>query len=274
MNRARSDAGPVHNRRFRGAGASRVRLSAVIPALNEERNIGWVLNRMPADVDEVIVVDGLSTDRTVEVAAAIRSDVKIVHELRPGKGTALRAGFARARGRYVVMLDADGSMDPSEIVRYVAALEEGYDLVKGSRFLADGGTADISWIRALGNFALLGTANLIYRQRFTELCYGYMGLRRSTIPRMRLSATGFEIETQIVSHALRAGLRVAEVPSFEAERRSGGSNLRTFPDGARVLRELVRSRVRSWPPEPHVAVLPVDLSPAVGGAIEALEHSG
>ena len=101
-----------------------------------------------------------------------------------------------------------------------------------------------------------------------------MALRRSAIPRLRLTATGFEIETQIVSHALRAGLKVAEVPSFEAARRSGGSNLRTFPDGGRVLRELIRARARSWPREPAPPALPADLSPAVRGVVEALEQTG
>jgi glycosyltransferase involved in cell wall biosynthesis len=246
----------------------------VIPALNEERNIGWVLDRLPDAVDEVIIVDGLSTDRTADVALASRPDAQIVHEMQRGKGAALRAGFAQARGRYVVMLDADGSMHPNEIGRYVAALDEGFDLVKGSRFLADGGTADISRLRAAGNFALLAAANVMFGERFTELCYGYMALRRSAIPRLRLTASGFEIETQIVAHALRAGLKVAEVPSFEAARRSGGSNLRTFPDGARVLRELIRARARSWPHEPDPPVLSADLAPAVRGVVEALEQTG
>jgi hypothetical protein len=116
--------------------------------------------------------------------------------------------------------------------------------VKGSRFIDGGGTTDISRLRALGNFSLLALANRAYGCRFTELCYGYMGLRRSAIPRLWLDADGFEIETQIVVHAVKAGLRIAEVASFEAPRRSGESNLRTFRDGGRVLRELMRARSR------------------------------
>jgi glycosyltransferase involved in cell wall biosynthesis len=229
------------------SGAGRRGVSAVVPALNEEKNIGWVLARLPECVNEVLVVDGRSADGTVDVARQVRPDVRIVKEMTPGKGAALRAGFAAATNDYVVMLDADGSMEPGEIERYVALLDEGYDVVKGSRFLAGGGTTDISRVRAIGNLSLLGVANWMYGARFTELCYGYMAFRRSVIERLRLSATGFEIETQIVSHALRAGLRIVEVPSFEAERRSGESNLRTFRDGARVLNELVKARMRRWP---------------------------
>jgi glycosyltransferase involved in cell wall biosynthesis len=215
-------------------------VSVVIPTLDEERNIAWVLNRLPSVVDEVIIVDGRSTDGTVEAALAARSDVRVVDEPTPGKGAALRAGFEAARGDVIVMLDADGSMHPDELTRYLDRMGEGYDLVKGSRFLPGGGTADISRLRAVGNLALLGFANWLFRCEFTELCYGFMALRRSALPRLRLTADGFEIETQIVASALREGMRVAEVPSFEAARRSGVSNLRTFRDGSRVLRELLR----------------------------------
>ena len=223
---------------------ARQTISAVVPAINEEENIGWVLDRLPDCVDEVVVVDGRSTDDTIGAALRARPDALVVHELAPGKGAALRAGFAASRGDYVVMLDADGSMEPAEITRYVGMLDEGYDLVKGSRFLDGGGTTDISRLRAYGNFALLAVANRLYRSSFTELCYGYMALRGHAIPRLCLTADGFEIETQIVTHAVRAGLRIAEVPSFESPRRSGDSNLRTFRDGSRVLSELIRARKR------------------------------
>src|SRR4051812_811599 len=227
-----------------GDGSMLRTVSAVIPALNEGQNIEWVLTRLPDCVDEVVVVDGRSTDDTIEVARRIRPDARIVHEMRPGKGVALRSGFEHSRGDYVVMLDADGSMEPAELTRYVAMLDEGFDLVKGSRFIDGGGTTDISRLRALGNFSLLALGNRAYGCRFTELCYGYMGLRRSAIPRLGLDADGFEIETQIVVHAVKAGLRIAEVASFEAPRRTGESNLRTFRDGGRVLRELLRAHRR------------------------------
>jgi glycosyltransferase involved in cell wall biosynthesis len=223
-------------------------VSAVIPTLNEERNIGWVLERLPNIVDEVIVVDGRSTDDTVYTALTTRPDARIVQERTPGKGAALRAGFDAAYGDIVVMLDADGSMHPREIERYVDAIRDGADVVKGSRFMAGGGTTDISRLRAVGNFALLGLANRLYDRRFTELCYGFMAFRRTALPALHLCADGFEIETQIVVHAVRAGLQIVEVPSFEAERLHGESNLRTFRDGTRVLREMLRARVASWPP--------------------------
>src|SRR6266446_10936580 len=107
---------------------STARLSVVVPAKNEARNIGWGLERIPASVDEVVLVDGRSTDRTVEVARAIRPDIVVVRDDEPGKGAALRAGFEAATGDFVVMLDADGSMNPGEIEGFVGLLESGHDL--------------------------------------------------------------------------------------------------------------------------------------------------
>lgn len=215
-------------------------VSVVIPTKNEARNIGWVLERMPSYVDELIIVDGLSTDGTVDVARMIAPHVVVVNEARPGKGAAMRAGMARARSECVVVMDADGSMDPSEIALYANALADGADLAKGSRFIAGGGSTDITRLRAFGNAQLLALANALFRTNFTELCYGFMALRRSAIARLALDADGFEIETQIVTRAVRVGLRIAEVPSQEAERRYGESNLRTFRDGWRVLASMVR----------------------------------
>ncbi len=228
---------------WRPAAAPRsLSVSVVIPTKNEARNIGWVLERMDPIVDEVIIVDGLSRDDTIGVARAVRPDVVVVEHAVPGKGEAMRAGFAAATGDLVVMLDADGSMDPAEIVRFVEALVDGHDFVKGSRYLPGGGTSDITLLRTMGNSALTQLANLLFGTRYSELCYGYMAFRRSRLEELGLTSTGFEIETEIVVKAQRAGLAITEVPSFESPRRHGVSNLHTFRDGWRVLRTLLRHR--------------------------------
>jgi glycosyltransferase involved in cell wall biosynthesis len=219
-----------------------VKVSVVIPAKNEAANIAWVLQRIPPMVYEIVLVDGHSTDSTIEVATRLCPDIVVVHEERRGKGAALQAGFAAATGDIVVMLDADGSMHPGEIIRYIAMLVSGFDFVKGSRFMAGGGSSDITRVRRLGNRGLLGLANFIYRTRYTDLCYGYCAFRRTALNELALSADGFEIETQLVVHARMAGLRISEVPSFESARRFGQSNLRTFRDGQRVLWTLLRAR--------------------------------
>jgi glycosyltransferase involved in cell wall biosynthesis len=235
---------------------SHVRVSLVIPAMNEEKNIGWVLRRLPENVDEVILVDGNSKDDTVAVSRAIRPDIRVVGQDRPGKGAALRAGFAAARGDFIVMIDADRSMDPREIQRYLDLLDQGHDLVKGSRFLGNGGTTDMELIRFLGNGVLRGLVNGLFRADFTDLCYGFFAFRRNRLDDLALCSDGFEIETEIVVRAVKAGLRIGEVPSFESPRAYGESNLNTWRDGTRVLCTVLRHRFSRQAPTPASAAAP------------------
>jgi glycosyltransferase involved in cell wall biosynthesis len=235
--------------------ADGMHVSVVIPTKNEAKNIGWVLERLPASVGEVVLVDGDSVDGTVEVAKRIRPDIRVVRQRTPGKGAAVRAGFTAAQGDFIVMIDADGSMNPREIGRCVEALEDrrsangnggaAFPIIKGSRFTTGGGTDDMSVVRRLGNRGLLTLVNVLYGARMTDLCYGLFAFRRDKLDLLRLEADGFEIETEIIVRTLKAGIELGEVPSFEAERRHGDSNLQTWRDGMRVLRTLLRER---WMP--------------------------
>ena len=217
-------------------------VSLVIPAKNEAANLPAVLAHIPKMVSEVILVDGLSTDVTQLMATTHRPDIRIVHEERPGKGYALQSGFEAAEGELIVAIDADGSMNPEEIPHFLHFLENGYDFVKGSRFVGGGGSFDITTIRRFGNRALLSVANRLHRTNFTDLCYGYFGFHRLFLPALGRLSGGFEIEAEVTLRAVKAGLRIAEVPSVEMPRRNGQSSLRSFPDGARVLRTVFRER--------------------------------
>lgn len=237
-----------------GTGGSRrpIGVSVVIPTWNEARNIGAVLRAMPACVDEIVLVDGGSVDGTVDVARVACPDIVVVGQGRRGKGNALAAGFEAARGRYVVMLDADGSMDPAEITGFLAALDQGAYYAKGTRFRAGGGSDDISRLRRLGNLSLNAITNVLYRTSHTDLCYGYNAFRQECITELGLEPAqdggaqrwgdGFEIETVITIRIAKARLPTVEIPSFEHPRRHGASNLNTFRDGWRVLRTILRER--------------------------------
>ncbi|WP_406207193.1 glycosyltransferase family 2 protein [Kitasatospora sp. NBC_01560] len=222
--------------------ASKHGVSLVVPAHNEARNIPWVFEQIPRCVDEVILVDGSSSDATVPVARHCLPTVRSVQQSGPGKGNALRTGFAAATGEYIVMMDADGSMWPGEIPHYLHFLDHGYDFVKGSRCIAGGGSLDFTRVRSLGNRALLAVVNRLYDASLTDLCYGYCAFRRSFLDALDLRSTGFEIEAEMIAHALCSGLRIAEVPSLELPRRSGRSHLHAISDGRRVLRTLISER--------------------------------
>lgn len=220
-------------------------VSVVIPTLNEAKNLPHVLPCVPEWVHEVLIVDGLSTDNTIEVALSLRDDVKIVKQEGRGKGAALRSGFKAATGDIIVMLDADGSTDPAEIPVYVGALLAGADFAKGSRFLQGGGTTDMEFHRRMGNLFFTMAARSLFGGTFTDLCYGYNAFWKDAIDRLELDGDGFEIETMMNVRALYQGLKVAEVPSFESPRIFGTSNLHAWRDGLRVLRTLLKERVKA-----------------------------
>jgi hypothetical protein len=217
------------------------RVSVVIPTLNEAANLPLVLPYIPMEyVDEVILVDGRSTDNTVEAAQSLMPTIKVVHEKKPGKGAALQAGYQASSGDIIIVMDADGSNDPREIPRFIRALLEGADLVKGSRFADSGGTTDMPRYRRWGNQALVWMANMLFGCTFSDLCYGYHAFWRHCLEIIQpLQADGFEIDTAIYLRAVRERLRVVDIPSFEGYRFHGEGKLQTFPDGWRVLRTIV-----------------------------------
>lgn len=218
--------------------------NVVIPTLNEAKNLPFVLKCIPDEVAEVIVVDGRSTDDTVAVALACRPDVKIVLQDGRGKGNALACGFRAATGDITVMLDADGSTDPGEIPRFVEALVAGADVAKGSRFMPGGGSDDMTFLRRLGNLVLTAMVNLIWRVHYTDLCYGYMAFWTRHRATVYTECNGFEVETLMNIRIAVSGLAATEVPSFEADRRFGTSNLHVVSDGTRVLRTIVAELAR------------------------------
>jgi len=236
--------------------ASEPLVSVIIPALNEARNLPHVMARLP-EVDEVILVDGGSTDDTVDVARRLMPGIRIVSQNRRGKGNALACGFAAATGDILIMIDADGSTDPAEIPGFIAALRSGADFAKGSRFGGTGGSADITRLRRIGNRCLSLLVNALFGTRYSDLCYGYNAFWARCLDVFALDSTspapagrdgrlwgdGFEIETLLNLRAARARLRIVEVPSFEHLRIHGESNLNAWTDGLRVLRTIARE----WP---------------------------
>ena len=241
-------------------------VSVLVPTLNEEKNLPYVLPLIPDFVDEIVLIDGYSTDRTVEVARELVPDVEIVMEPRRGKGRALRTGYHASSGDILVAIDADGSTDPREIPRFVDALISEADFVKGSRFMHGGGTADMEWYRKCGNWVLTRMVRASFGGNYTDLCYGYFAFWRDVLPVIDdPSIDGFEVETYMNIRVLEAPLVVREVPSFEHPRIHGTSNLRTVQDGLRVMRTIVRESLRQEPE------LVIDLAEAEAEVVDLSE---
>jgi glycosyltransferase involved in cell wall biosynthesis len=251
---------------------NRPTVTTIIPTLNEAENLPHVLKQLPNGVNELIIVDGHSTDSTIHVAKSMRPDARVVLQDRKGKGNALACGFAAARGDIIVMIDADGSTDPTEIPTFISPLIQGADFVKGSRYMEGGGSADITGVRSLGN-RLLGTSvNMMFGTSYTDLCYGYSAFWRRVLPHLQITCDGFEVETLLNVRAAKAGFNIVEVPSFEQERIHGVSNLNAWRDGRRVLKTILSERFTRLP-QPNDDWMPryAELETAVA---EGLAHLG
>lgn len=215
-------------------------VSIVIPTLNEEKNIGaairGVKNVLAGMNYEIIIVDGRSGDRTVQIAKSLGASV-IFDEV--GKGSALIKGMHAARGDIVISMDADLSHRPNELKLLIAGIEAGYDICMGSRFLTGGGSDDMPLIRRMGNKFFLSMVNLFFGSSYSDLCYGYRSFSHETVRRLKLTETGFGIETEINIKSKKMGLRTVEVPSYEKRRVGGEGKLNTFRDGWIILKVIV-----------------------------------
>lgn len=221
----------------------RVTVSVLIPALNEEESLPFVLAAIPAWVDEVLVIDGHSTDDTVGIAKRAGDRVRVITQEGKGKGGALRTGYWAATGDIIVALDADGSIDPAEIGSFVRALRDGADYVKGSRFLQGADTVDMTRLRHVGNWGLVTLSNILFGTRFTDITYGYNAVWRQHRDKLALEIDDWSQETMSNIRAARAGLNVVEVVCFEHERIAGTAKLETFSAGWQILKAMLRERM-------------------------------
>jgi len=224
-------------------------VTVVIPALNEEKSIAgviWELKHL--GYHNILVVDGNSRDKTAEIAKEFGAS--IVAQNGSGKGDALRQAFNHhgLNGNVVVMIDADGSMNPKELPALIKALDSGADLAKASRFLQYGHSEDMNLIRKIGNRFFLSLVNLFWSANYTDLCYGFGVFRKDAIKKLYpcLKSKNFEIETEIFVKAKKMGLTVVEVPSIEYRRKHGKSNLKAIPDGLRIFRTILRELIDGY----------------------------
>ena len=217
-------------------------VSVVIPCLNEadniERCVSWARTTLAEHglSGEVIVADNDSEDASA--ALAVKAGARVVHERRRGYGNAYMAGFGAARGRYIVMADADLTYDFGDIPRFVEQLEQGADLVMGDRM--DGiQPGAMPWLHQyIGNPILSGTLNLFFRTGVRDAHCGMRAFRRDALPALDLRTTGMEFASEMVIRAAKAGLTIGQIP-IDYHPRGGTSKLSSFRDGWRHLRFLL-----------------------------------
>jgi glycosyltransferase involved in cell wall biosynthesis len=218
-------------------------VSVVMPCLNEEAAIGACIEKIrrtfaEADIaGEIVVSDNGSTDASVAIAEGLGA--RVVHQPIRGYGNAYLKGFAEARGKYLVMGDADDTYDFTMIPQFLSPLQDGQcDFVTGSRYL-NGGDRHITMLhRYFGNPALTRTLNLLFGTRYTDVYCGFRAFTRSAYDLIRPVSPGMEFNLELAINAGLAGLRTTEIPIVLAPRK-GESKLRTFRDGWRSLRMML-----------------------------------
>jgi glycosyltransferase involved in cell wall biosynthesis len=218
------------------------KITALICTLNEEPNLPHVLPRIPAWVSEVLVIDGHSTDKTIEVARKIRPDIRVMSQPGRGKGDALRYGIEQASGDIIVTMDADGSTDPDDILRFIVPLLDGHDFVKGSRFLK-GLPRHKPWHRIIGNWLIILVFDVMFFKKYTDLCSGYYSFWKKAINCVALkSDDGFEDEPLINTRVAKAGLKVVEVGYIDGGRIEGETNAPSWRQGLKSIKTIIRER--------------------------------
>jgi glycosyltransferase involved in cell wall biosynthesis len=242
-------------------------VSVVIPCLNEAESIEECVTRARKALDEngitgeVVVADNNSTDGSGDIATA--AGARVVHETRPGYGSAYLAGFAAARGRYIVMADADLTYDFFDIPKFVEKLDGGADLVMGDR-MDNIQPGAMPWLhRYVGNPILSGILNLFFRTGVRDAHCGMRGFRREILPQLDLRTTGMEFASEMVIRAAKEKVRIEQFP-IEYHPRGGESKLSSFRDGWRHLRFLLVHSPN------HLFIVPGALMAALGALISLI----
>lgn len=217
-------------------------VSLIIPALNEEGGIAGTIAEVPRDfVHEIIVVDGHSTDNTVQAARnALGPNDKVFVQKVKGFGKAILEGFEASSGDVIMIMDADGSHNPSDIPKLLSRLTDSNTLVLASRYAKGGRSDDDTFVRKFGNWLFTKLTNIIQGVKVTDSLYLFFAISRENFKKLNLQNYGFGICIEFLARAKKVGLKIEEVPAIERPRMHGKSKVNAFRDGWKILKMILK----------------------------------
>lgn len=221
-----------------------LKITVVAANLNEEHTIKKVLQGIPAFVDEILVIDGNSKDKSPFIARQL--GYPVIPQEGKGRGNAFKTGFKHATGDAIIMLSTDGNERAGDITKLVDKIIEGNDLVIASRF-GQGKSYDATPIRRFGNWFLTKCTNLTGGTQLYDTQNGFRAIRKTALEKMNLEAEKFDIEAEITMKAGKMSLKIAEIPTVEDNREHGSSNLHTFQDGWKIFKRIIKEARRQPP---------------------------
>jgi dolichol-phosphate hexosyltransferase len=220
----------------------------LLPALNEEETIGKVIDNIPFQQIqhdgynvEVLVVNNNSIDHTAQVAKA--KGARVITELSPGKGRAVRTGLASTSADFIIMFDADNTYSPVYIPEMLELLDKGYPVVIGSRLRGGWEKGAIKPLNVIGNLCLTFLADILYRSTISDVCTGCWGIRHEVVSKLNLSVNGFQFEAELFSKLAKGKYKIAEIPIYY-KRRPNHPKLASIRDGLKIGWTLISRRFR------------------------------
>lgn len=218
-----------------------MKVTLIAATLNELEAAQVVLPRIDRTwVDEIIVVDGGSTDGTVEFCQA--QGYTVFRQKERGYGAAMWEAVERARGEYIIEFPPDGNSLPEKVPDVIRKLQEGYDFVIASRYAPGARSDDDDFLTAIGNWGFTFATNLLFWSSYTDVLVGFRGYRKDAYQKLHMTARGLDWSIQMPIQFRKKGLRTADIPAIEPKRIGGVRKMRPFRTGWRILKTLVKER--------------------------------
>jgi glycosyltransferase involved in cell wall biosynthesis len=223
-----------------------MKVTLIIPTMNEGESIEKVLKEIPRKlINEIIVVDGNSTDNTKKKAIPLlrKNKDKFVTQKKKGFGNALMQAFDESRGDVLIIMNGDGSHNPTDIKKLLDKIKKGSEYVIASRYAKGAGSDDDTIIRYIGNRILTKLTNIIHGTNVSDSLHFFTAITKKGIKKLHLTSPGFEFCIEILIKAHKAGLKFAEVPVIERARYAGESKVNAFSAGWKILKTIILLKI-------------------------------